>query len=321
MTRRLVTAAVVLALITGACGLGDKQAQADRIIDAGKKLMAANALNLFFEATVKVLPVERQLVAQEPPRIAQGRLPSVFAFVEPKADAALVAPDDKNEAAIRFLGSTMYERIAPKTATSGSALLSVPSNFAAIIGVSTGEAVTPGAPVLPATTSTTTPRLLRRTVQIVREWAAFNFAEIPDRDRTKHGGSFAINPVALLRLTTGVLTGSVKRDGTILRANVSRDKAERDLSEDEREVLDKMFTANAITRRVFPARFHFDAKGLTGFELTLRQQLSSKDRADLKIKVTISREPLETFAIKKPSRRGIVNVSTLGQLVTTVSGL
>ncbi len=312
--RRCAAGAVALMVLAGACGLGDREAQAERIIDAGKKLMASDSVAAVIGVNVKVLPVERQIVEVEPPRIAAGSLSELNATLRPRDNAASVA------GALTFVDDAMYERIAPKTASlTGLAAQVAPSNLQAIVSAVQGTAVFTDRTA--ATTSSTTPtRVLRRTVQIVREWAAFDFAEIEDRDRTKHGGSFAVNPVALLRLTTGVLTGSIERRGGSYEANVSRDKAERRLSEAEREVLDKMFTANAITRRVFPAKFTLSPDGqLTAFEIKLRQQLSSKDRADLTVSFKLT-PTAEVVTIKKPARRGTVHVSTLGQLVTTVSG-
>jgi hypothetical protein len=262
--------------------------------------------------------VERVLAIQEPPRIAPGALPPIDAVLAPRADAAAVA------GVLLFADDVIYERIAPKrAAASAASALGVQSNLAAIVAAATGAVLTAPAP-LPSeaapTTTTTAPRALRRTVQIVREWAAFDFSEIPDDDRTKHGGSFAINPVTLLRLTTGVLTGSIEPKGSYFKANVSRDKAERNLSEDERDVLDKMFTANAVTRRVFPAQFTLSPNGeLTSFQVTLRQQLSSKDRADLTVNFQL-RPGQSAATIKRPARKGTVQVRSLNQLVTTVSG-
>ncbi|MEY2425494.1 MAG: hypothetical protein QOI61_1066, partial [Actinomycetota bacterium] len=208
MSRRLAIGVVVMALLGGACGLGEKQAQADRIIDAGKHLMNSSVIGATISAQVRVLPVERVLAIQEPPRIAPGALPPIDAVLAPRADAAAVA------GVLLFADDVIYERIAPKrAAASAASALGVQSNLAAIVAAATGAVLTAPTP-LPSeaapTTTTTAPRALRRTVQIVREWAAFDFSEIPDDDRTKHGGSFAINPVTLLRLTTGVLTGSIE---------------------------------------------------------------------------------------------------------------
>src|SRR5262249_19132344 len=131
----------------------------------------------------------------------------------------------------------------------------------------------------------------------------------------------------LLRLSRGVLAGSVKQvgsaqSGTILTytANVGRDRAERNLTEKQRKVIDKEFAANAISRRVFPARFVLDAQGrLVDMVVTLRQQLSTSERADLTVDLRFTSLTTAT-KVAVPGRRGTVNVRTLGELVTTVSG-
>ncbi|HUR77659.1 MAG TPA: hypothetical protein VMZ22_06915 [Acidimicrobiales bacterium] len=312
MSRRLVVV-TALVLVAGACGLGDKEAHADRIVAEGKRLMAQDSVLASLAVNVKVVPAEREVILQEPPRIAANQVRGIGAVMRPADDIASVA------GVVLFIDDVIYERIVLKNVTVPGSEYIAPNNLNAIVGTVQGLRSLDGAPGT-STTSTTAARSLRRTTQILREWAAFDFAEIPDQDDTKHGGSFAINPVALLRLTTGVLTGSVERiSARRFEANVSRDKAERNLDEDEREVLDKMFTANAVTRRVFPAQFGFGADGrLTSFEITLRQQLSSKDRADLT--ATFRLRGSSSTQITQPPRRGTVNVDTLGQLVTTVSG-
>lgn len=315
MIRRalVVSTGVAVLVASGACGLGAKQADADRISAWGNTLLRAPAVTGTVAVDVRLLANKRVLARQEPSRIARGALPAVDVALDPQANAAAVA-----QGSLRFVDDAVFERIATQRVTtfaSAAAEAAAPSNLAAIGGAA---AEVSAAPVV--TTTTAPARALRRSVRIVREWAGFDFAAIEDDDRTKHAGSFAINPVALVRLINGVLTGSVKRVGATYEANVSRDKAERKLSEDAREVLDKMFTANAVTRRVFPARFFTQGGAFTGFEVTLRQQISSADRAEMVVTLVLQPVPTLPAKVTKPSRRGTVSVGTLSQLVTTVSG-
>ena len=309
---------VVLAVSLGACGLGDKQAQSDRIVHAGEQLMATPSLRAVFEARVTIVKSDKPL-APGPPKLSPGLVRDLAAVIKPSAASAEIGN------AVVFANDAIYQRIARKTISTGDIAkqLGAPSNFSAL-----ASAQVPGAAVPVATTTTTPSSKLRRRVQIVREWAAFDFAAIDDDDKTKHAGSFAINPVDLLRLTEGTLTGSIKRRGTVAGltrydANVSRDKAERHLSEDARQVLDNEFRANAVGRRVFPASFWLDGGGaIRRLRITLRQQLTKADRADLRVTFD-SIAPADVSAaaaIKAPGRRGTVNVRTLGELVTTVSG-
>jgi hypothetical protein len=173
---------------------------------------------------------------------------------------------------------------------------------------------------------------LHRAPRVPRQWIAFDYGAIEDKDTTKRAGSFAINPVLLVALVRGILTGSIERSSVTTtaqgerrvhyEANVSRDKAERRRPEDERELIDKIFAANAIGGRVFPVHIWLDERGnLRTFEVRMRQRLSSVDRADLT--VTLRIEPnaaVVAGSIARPDRRATARVSTLGQLVTAVSG-
>jgi hypothetical protein len=324
----VVTAALVVSGL-GACGLGDRQAEADRIERAGKVLLASPSIGATLSAEVKIVKSDKPLIPG-PPRVSPGLVKEVGVVMDPSEGRAAVGTDAAltRPPAIVFDGATMFQRIAVKTVTDPTAAVRAPSNFNAIANALSTQALV--APVVPTTTTTTAPGgdhpLLRRRLHIVRDWAKFDFAAIADHDRTKHAGSYAVNPVDLVRLSTGVLTGSIKRVGTTgdltrYDGNVSRDKAERKLSEDAREVLDKEFTANAITRRVFPATFWLDKDGrLAILRIAMRQQLTNVDRADLTITLVLA--PFtKDVSIAAPSRTDSVTVSSLGQLVTTVTGV
>jgi hypothetical protein len=347
MTRTCLGLVLVVAVATGACGLGERDAQATRIVNAGERLLKAPSVNAILDARVHIVKSDKP-IAPGPARIAAERVNEIGVVINAPARTAEVGTNTPSgEPAMLFAGGAIYERIAPKSVqVAGNRLTAVvPSNFNALAAaytsqlVPTPESATSGSTTsssiplpnftLPTTTTTSTtaaPSLLRRRVQIVREWAAFSYAGIADHDKTKHAGSIAVNPVDLLRLTKGVLTGSIERrsaerEGLVrYDANVSRDKAERDLSEESRKVLDKEFGANAITRRVYPAKFWLDTNGnLKRFEVTLRQQLTTIDRGDLTLSFDFAPAP-NAVVIKKPGRRGTVRVHTLGELVTTVTG-
>ncbi|MEY2471112.1 MAG: hypothetical protein QOK28_441 [Actinomycetota bacterium] len=347
MTRTCIGLVLVVAVVSGACGLGERDAQATRIVHAGERLLKAPSVTGVLEARVQIVKSDKP-IAPGPARIAPEHVNEIGVVINAPARTAEVGTNTPSgKPAILFAGGAIYQRIAAKSVqVAGNRLTaSVPSNFNALAAeyssqlVPAPEPATTGATTsssiaspnftLPTTTTTSTtaaPSLLRRRVQIVREWAAFDYAGIADHDKTKHAGSIAVNPVDLLRLTKGVLTGSIERRGaereSLVRydANVSRDKAERGLSEHARKVLDKEFKANAVTRRVFPAKFWLDTHGdLKRFEVKLRQQLTSIDRGDLTLSLDLAPAP-NAVVIKKPGRRGTVRVHTLGELVTTVTG-
>jgi hypothetical protein len=178
------------------------------------------------------------------------------------------------------------------------------------------------------TTSTSVPPAsgtsLHRPIKIQRNWVALDYASLPKRDSTKSAGSYAISPIVIERLVTGALTGSVKQRSTQSIAgvamtrytmNVSRDKAERHLTDGQRQDLDKIFRANAIGRRVFPADVWIDPTGtLRHVEVRMRQTLSRIDRADLIIDLDLA--PASTAVlVPVPDGKTTAVVKNLGLLI------
>ena len=113
-------------------------------------------------------------------------------------------------------------------------------------------------------------RSCRRPISISGSWIDFDYSSFPKRDKTKSAGSYAISPIVIERLALGALTGSIHQwaietvEGvatTHYKMNVSCDKAERHLSDKQRQDLDKMFRANAIGGQVFAAEAWVDSTG------------------------------------------------------------
>ena len=332
--RARLTVAAVLAILAGACGLGDKEAHADRITDALQRLERGGVVDATVAAAVRLVPSEQPAVPG-PPRIVPASIDPVPSVLDLRRDQAAIGltSAEATSAALVFLGSDLYQRIPPKTVKqTGDVPSSAASNLAAIVANFSAQAVTAQAApetqttAPPEPTTTTAPSALRRTARIPRQWIAFDYGSLDEKDTTKRAGSLAISPVALLELAKGVLTGSVERGAaddagvTVYEANVNRDKAERRLSEERRELLDKVYVANAISKRTFPARMWIDGDGnLRRFEVTLRQALNNIDRADLVVTIEI-RGTRDAPAIPRPDSKATASVATLGQLVTAVSG-
>jgi hypothetical protein len=330
LTASLALAAGLAAPLTG-CGLGAKQALADRVTGAAKRLDAAGSATGLLAASVALVASDRPLVPG-PPKILPGRVEHVPVVLDlaHRSAAVGVKGDDPKTAVLLFRGSDMYQRIAPKTAGVGSPVLSTAASnldplVAAYHGLTLGQSA--GDPAGASTTTTTTPvkhAALRRASRIPREWIAFDFARIDDEDATKRAGSLAINPTMVLGLVKGVLTGSIERAGTdagLVRydVNVNRDKAERRLDEDDRKLLDKIFRANAVTGRTFPGHVWLDGHGrLRRFEVRLRQKLSNVDRADLTMRIDVTSTG-GNLRIPRPDPKGTATVESLGELVTAVS--
>ena len=334
----------------GACSLGSKQTLADRIVKATKQLQASGGATATLAVKVALVKSDKPLVPG-PLRILPAELPPVAALLDLRHGNAVVGvkSDDPATASLVFIGSDLYQRIPPKEVVAG---IKVPSSAASnllpllaangtqlLSTQAAGELVTqpPAGLAVPTTTSTSTsttsttvkPSALRRAPRIPRQWIAFDYSKIKDHDDTKRAGSYALNPDVLVRLLSGVLTGSIKQRSAdpaagqgLVRydANVSRDKADRRLSERDRKTLNKMFTANAISGRVFKARIWLDATGqLRRFSITMRQGLSSIDRADLTVTIDVGSAGTAVNVVR-PDPKATAVVGTLGQLVSSVSG-
>lgn len=348
----LAAGTIVTASALTGCGIGGKEHLAQNVIDAARRLDSAGTVSATVAVSVQLVKSKKPAVPG-PPRIIPSAVPPLPSILDLRHDAAAVGVkgDDPSTATLLFLGSDLYERIPPKDVSVG---VKVPSsaatNMVALLAVTSPSAVQlsgPGASLLsgtvagpnasgaipttttvPTTTTTAKPSALRRAPRVPRQWIGFDYQSIKDKDATKRAGSYALNPDVVLRLAQGVLSGSIKRSGpepspegelTRYDANVSRDKAERRLPESQRKTLDKMFKANAISGHVFKASIWLDGKGaLRRFDVTLRQSLTSIDRADLRVVLTITGTGARAD-IARPDPKATARVGSLGQLVTAVT--
>jgi hypothetical protein len=335
MRASLLSVVVALACIASGCGLGAKESLADRVERAGDRLESSGTATGTLAVSVKVLKAEDDPVVPGPPKILPSSIEKIPVALDlAHASAAVGIRDgDPTTAVLVFRGSNLYQRIAPKTTSIGAAVLgngastiaplaSAASNLPPLAAAYVGATLGPAEPVAttsPSTATTVVHTALRRASRIPRKWVAFDFDGLDNDDSSTRAGSFAINPTVLLRLIHGVLTGSIERHGDRYDANVNRDKAERKLSEDERTVLDKIFRANAVSKRTFPAHIWLDRNGaLARFEVRLRQHLTSVDRADLTVTIGLDRAGVPLH-IGAPDRTTTATVATLGQLVTSVA--
>ena len=340
----------MVATASSACSLGAKQSLADRIVNASKRLQASGGATATLAVKIALVKSDKPIVPG-PPRILPAELPPVAALLDLRHGNAVVGVKsaDPTTASLVFIGSDLYQRIPPKEVAAGSKVPSsaasnllplLAANGAQLLSTQTAADVgvqLPAGLAIPTTTSTSTsttsttvkPSALRRAPRVPRQWIAFDYSKIKDHDDTKRAGSYALNPDVLLRLLPGLLTGSIKQRGAdpvegpgLMRydANVSRDKADRRLSERDRKILDKMFTANAITARVFKTSIWLDGSGqLRRFTVTMRQGLTSIDRADLTVTLDVTAAGTEV-AVPRPDPKATAVVGTLGQLVSSVSG-
>jgi hypothetical protein len=353
MTRARLTAPALLAglalTLTGGCSLGARQSMADRVTGSARRAEAAGEVRGSLSVRVEVLRT-RLPVAPGPPKIVAVAATDLATILEFKVGRAAVGVpgDDPANAALMFDGSRVFER---KDVKVPAAIAGAASNVLSLVATA-GPPATSGQPdqpgpagqlsqlarlvPVPTTTTTTTTAAappstgrLRRPVQIQRRWLALDYGSLPRRDSNKTAGSFAISPVVIEHLVVGALTGSVRQLGTEVvdgttavhyKMNVSRDKAERGLSDAQRRDLDKIFRANAIGARVFPAEAWLDQAGvLRRVAVTLRQSLGRIDRADLRI--TLDLHPVAVpVPVPLPDPKQTVIVQNLGQLVHGAAG-
>ena len=325
-TAAVILATLVASLSASACSLGNRQAMANRVIDAVHRVEAAGTAR--GTITIEAQVIRSKLpVVPGPPRIVNGVAPNLQTVIDFKDDKAAVglAGDDPASAAMVFDGTRVFQRrdvkVPHDAVTAGAA-----SNLLPLVATAKAGPPPPAAPPQqeppppppppadqPAAPGTSR---LHRAPKIERRWLTFDYAALAKRDTTKTAGSFAISPLFLTRLAAGTLTGSVHLAGPGHYAmNVSRDKAERRLTEDQRKELDKVFRANAIGGRVFKAQAWIDETGkLKQFVVQLRQSLSRTDRDDLHITLELTSVGAP-ITITAPDPKQTAGVANLGQLV------
>ena len=341
-----LSAGTVVVLLTSGCALGNKQAMADRVINAARRTEASGSVQATMTLDAKVIP-SKVPRAPGPPKITPGHATNLATVIDFGARrAALAIPGgDVAHAAMVFDGSRVYQRRDVKLPTGAAALIGSSqgaqvapvagplSNLALLSAAAAATAPVPAEPApVPTTEAPKDPnapgaRLQRAKVQ--RRWAGFDFAGLGDKDPTRVAGNMAISPVEFMRLAEGALAGSMKLVGTETvdgvttthyRLNVSRDKAERNLSEHDRKQLAKEYRASAVAGDVFPAEAWIDANGkLRRFTVRIRQSLDRTDRDDLTVTIDMHDFGVPV-AVVLPDPKETATVRDVGQLVHTGAG-
>lgn len=293
-------ALAALALTTTACGIGDKQQEADRI------------------------HASRQAVAEAGP--AGGLL-----TYELRQNAAQTSEDDR---AAQLAAITGAGGVPGGNTVAVPVVLDGRSRRARVSFPTTEGAVER------TTTFDDTKLFARRQNARATErrtWAALDLDRIIEnepplalREMTPptvlNAVASTINPVYLLELVEGTLAGSVERRGTETvaeeplaryEANISFDKAltELDFDDEEREVRLRLFRLLRATKDVVPAQIWLDGTGrLRRLELELEQQVDRQRRLDLLVTLELS-----TFGdatpLDLPPDEAIVTYERFGRLV------
>ena len=333
-SRVIVASGLAAAMVLSGCGLASKQADEKRIVAAAQRSMAAGRVSGSLYVTSYPIKPHRP-APPGPGRIAYITTGLLPVAIDSTTESAVVedgggAPQSQ----IVFTSRWMYERRPANPSASASALLA--SSGAAVSNLALLKAPLTTLPTRVSSSATTGYQAVS---SASRPWLALDFSAISSRDRTKTAGSLGINPALLLRLATGVLTGSVQplaedhsnnpadqglRD--LLRiseqsykVNFDLDKAERGLSDKDKQVVAKVMTANAVFGSVFPGAVWLKPDGtLGGLLVAFPQLIDSDNQAVLFFGLFLGASKAQSVAISAPGSQQTVTVANLGDLVHQV---
>ena len=343
-----LAAATGTAVLASGCGLAAKQAgEKDIAAAAHRTLASARVSGTLFVTSYPIKP--HRPVPPGPGRvayIATGPLPVV---IDPARDTAAV--EDAGPAPrpqIVFTPHWMYERRPANPSASAAALLA--SSGAAVSNLALLKAPPVALPVATpaaggtatgggASTGTATAGYQAVSTQS-RPWLALDYSAISSRDRTKTPGSLALNPALMLRLPTGVLTGSVealaqdhsskpadrglrellKVSRQAYKVNFDLDKAEKGLSDKDEQLIAKVMTANAVVGTVFPGAVWLNSDGtLGGLLVAFPQIIDSDNEAILFVGLFLGPSKAASLPIAAPGSQQTVTVANLGDLIHQVA--
>jgi hypothetical protein len=304
--RSAALVALALALSSAACGIGDRQRNADVLHASLAKLSAAAPATGTLTLTLE--PDRRPIAA------LGGAAPS----------AQTVPPG---------LGGAATPAAKPQEETLQATIQLAISGRRARVAMGTPEAEQ--AAVFEDTRVFVRRQNARPTER--RTWATLDLRRIVDNERPLDTSELSpaasltsvassVNPVYLVELVRGALAGSVRPAGSeaiggveTIRydANVSFDKAMTDLDfdDDERAVRSRLFRLIGATKDVVPARMWIDGDGrLRRLRLELQQQVS-RQRSDA---LTATVDLLELGAaatLGPPPEDATVTYERFGRLV------
>jgi hypothetical protein len=147
--------------------------------------------------------------------------------------------------------------------------------------------------------------------------------------RSLQGVQTIENPLLLLKLLRGTLSGSVDEVGTEsvggvpthhYKLNIDREKALEDEDEDVQDAYEAVFKSMFATRLVFPGEVWLDDEGLPRrYAVTLKPKVRRKDIADLRLTVELSDigRPVD---IALPGKAETARVEDLGALTQAITG-
>ena len=339
---------VAAALVTApACGLGDKQAQADVIAASREKGFASKgAIGLM---RIEIIPGEDSapvtVAEQEGAAAVLGGAPRAagplsvearlaFDFVRRSVEVALVPPPNPIAALAGEEGGPVEGEAAP---VEGGAPAVAPA-----VTTPPPPIEAPGLEGATALFHTNTLFAKRSNVRPTerRLWAKLDYSKLPDDENPPelettpgYGPLIAavntVNPTYIFELVEGVLAGSMKKVGTEevagalatkYEANISMDKAYQDLELDDKqlEIRQLMFRLLRVYDDVRPAKFWVDDQGLlrkATFEF--RQRVDRNEANDLHITLEMN-EYGKLLSVPIPNQDETVEMERYGRMVRSV---
>lgn len=326
------------------CGLAARQARADVISAALARTTAIGQVSGVLYTAVVPLPPRRP-APPGPGRIAAAQAGPLPFTIDLSSGRSAVSGTPGGPAQLIFSGNWMYERRPANPSAGAAALLAstgaAPSNIPLLKAAAVPAG--PGAGAGGAGSAPTAPTGYQAVSVQSRPWLALDYGALSSRNRTGEAGSLAISPTLVLRLASGVLTGSVEPISsdrsagasdralralvppgtTAYRANFGLDKAEKGLTDAQKQAVAKIMTANAVpgSTPVFPGAVWLGPGGtLGGLSVVMTQRLDPDTQALLIVSLVIgSSAGAASVSPPAPGPQQVVTVSSLGDLIHEVA--
>lgn len=331
--RRLVAVALAAMLALGACGLGDRERDAERIRAARGVVAKTGARVGTITYELRLHPRSR---AQTANLLGGAVAPSL------RLEAGIVVDAKADRAEVRFAPTDF------PAAPDGGGEEDQAAAALAAVGGDGGEAAPPP-PVEPPVPPAERPVAVifdGSTVYIRRQnlrpterrtWARLDFAQLSDEEPRPPADDLAgnaslvalattVNPVHLLDAVTGALAGSTRNRGpatidgatfTRYTANVSFERAttERDLEEKEASTRANIFRLLSFRQDIVPAQFWLaDDGSLRRMKLEIPQRVTRR-RSDRLLVTLDIQAPAAAPPAGQPAKEETVTYQSYGRLI------
>ena len=363
----LVTAGTGATLLLSGCGVAAKQANEKTIATATAAVLRSPQVTGLLSVVSYPLKPHRPAPpgSNRVGYFATGVVPVLIDGVDGRA--AVASGGDGGTTKLIFTNDWMYQRRPANPSASASGLLAsagaAPSNLPLLAapppipGVSSTATSVANASSnasvanssLSEVSGSATTNYQAVSAQS-RPWIALDYAALSARDRTKTAGSLGISPLLVLRLGQGALTGSVEPlsedhsrnqadvglrqlEGVgyrVYKVNFSLDKAEKGLSDHQKQVIARVMTANAVLGGVFPGALWLNRDGsLAGLSVVFPQIIDTNNASLLFVTLALAGSGQSgraatiassaALTTTPPGVNQTVSVANLGDLVHEVA--